>query len=154
MISFLDFIRRDRDAVPQVVSVANPLPVRLIAGALGGPSTAFRLATSAASNNARNIKPLPGSIFGVSALLTANNPAVMLKFFDTAGVPNPATDTPLYVFGLIAGGIARGVVQFTFPGGLDFPAAGIGLAMVRGPADFNNQPIGAGQVLALNIPFI
>ena len=151
MISFLDFTRPDLNAVPRVVSLLSPLPVRI--SGVGGPRTAFRLASSPASTNAANIKAAPGSIYSISGLVAAVTPTVILKLFDTAGVPNPLLDEPLYFFGLTTNGVRRGPFNLTFPYGLDF-LTGIGMAMVRGPADFNVQPIGNGQILALNIAYV
>ena len=153
MISFLDLILANLDAVPRVVSAAHPLPVTNIAGIVGGPRQAFRLPSSAASTNAANIKAGPGSIFGITGMITTAAAAVYLKLFDTAGVPDPATDVPVYVFGLTFAGGPTGRFNIQLPGGLDF-ITGIGVALVRGAADLNNNPVAAGQILALNIPFI
>lgn len=154
MISFLGLALPNLDAVPRVVSLAHPLPVLAFIAPTGGPNEAFRLATSAATNNAANVKPGPGSIFGISGMVASVGASVFLKFFDTAGVPNPALDVPLYSFGLAFNGGPRGIFSFTLPaGGLDFPT-GIGLALVRGAADLDNTPINAGQILGLNIPFV
>jgi hypothetical protein len=153
MISFLDFTLANLDAQPRVVSLLDPLPVRNIPGLLGGPRLAFRLPSAAASNNAVNIKPAPGSIFGISGMIASAATAVYLKLYDEPAAPNPATDVPLYMFGLTFAGGPTGRFNFQLPMGLDFPH-GISAALVRGPADLNNTPIAAGQVLALNIPFV
>jgi hypothetical protein len=153
MISFLDLILANLDAVPRVVSKAHPLPVTNIPSIGGGPSNAFRLPSSTASNNAASIKAGPGVIFGITGMVTTGAAAVYLKLFDTAGIPNPAVDIPAYVFGLTFAGGPTGQFSFPQPNGLDF-LLGIGLALVRGPLDGNNTPINAAQVLALNITFV
>ncbi len=153
MISFLDFTFPNLDAQPRVVSLANPLPVTNVAGFVGGPRAAFRLPTSAASNNAAHIKTGPGSIFGITGMVTSAATAAYLKLYDTPAVPNPAVDVPAYMFGLAFAGGPVGPFNIQLPYGLDF-LTGIGLALVRGPADLNNTPIAAGQILALNIPFV
>jgi hypothetical protein len=153
MISFLDLILANLDAVPRVVSKAHPLPVTNILGIGGGPRQAFRIPSSAASNNAASIKAAAGSIYGITGMVTTGAAAIYLKLFDTPAIPNPAVDVPAYVFGLTFAGGPTGIFNFPLPVGLDF-LTGIGLALVRGPADGNNTAINAAQVLALNIPFV
>jgi hypothetical protein len=115
------------------------------------PRTAFRLPSSAASNNAANIKTTPGTIFSISGAVTVATTGAYLKFFDTTGAPNPAALTPLYMFALtFTTGIA-GVFSFNLPaGGLYFPT-GIGVAIVANPADLDNTSIAAGQIVGLNV---
>lgn len=115
------------------------------------PRTAFRLPSSALSNNAANIKATPGSILGpITGNVTLAASTCYLKFFDTTGTPNPAALAPLYTF---ACNIVNGAFVVPCPiGGLYFPT-GIGVAIVANPADLDNTAIAAGQITALNVPF-
>lgn len=114
------------------------------------PRTAFRLPSSAASNNAANIKASPGTVYSIAGNVTLAGSTCYLKFFDTTAVPNPAAATPLYMFAL---NIVDGAISFNLPaGGLYFPT-GIGVAIVGGAADLDNTAIAAGQVTALNVAF-
>lgn len=118
---------------------------------LAKPRTAFRLPSSAATNNAANIKASPGTVYSISANVTLAASTCYLKFFDTTGAPNPAALTPLYIFAL---NIVNGMVSFNLPSnGLYFPT-GIGVAIVANPADLDNTAIAAGQVTALNVSFL
>jgi hypothetical protein len=114
------------------------------------PRTAFRLPSSAASNNAANIKASPGTVFQISGNVTLAASVCYLKLFDGTGVPNPAAVNPLYFFAL---NIVNGFLSLQLPPqGLFFPT-GIGMAIVANPADLDNTAIAAGQVTALNISF-
>lgn len=114
------------------------------------PRTAFRLPSSALSNNAANIKTTPGTVFSISGNVTLAASTCYVKLFDTTGVPNPAALNPLYIF---AANILDAVFSFNLPaGGLYFPT-GIGIAIVANPADLDNTAIAAGQVTALLVTF-
>jgi hypothetical protein len=114
------------------------------------PRTAFRLPSSAASNNAANIKTSPGVVFNISGLVTLVASTCYLKLFDTTGAPNPAALVPLYMFPLA---IVNGMFTFNLPNqGLYFPT-GIGIAIVANPADLDNTAIAAGQITGLNVSF-
>lgn len=114
------------------------------------PRTAFRLPSSAATNNAANIKTTAGTIFSISGLVTLAASTCYLKFFDGTGVPNPAAANPLYIFPL---NINDGTFTFNLPaGGLYFPT-GIGVAIVANAADLDNTAIAAGQISALLVTF-
>lgn len=114
------------------------------------PRTAFRIPSSAASNNVANIKTTPGTVLSISFNVTLAASTCYLKFFDTTGSPNPAALTPLYMF---ACNINEGFASLNLPaGGLYFPT-GIGVAIVANPADLDNTAIAAGQVTALNVSF-
>lgn len=114
------------------------------------PRTAFRLPSSAASNNAANIKASPGTVFQISGNVTLAASTCYLKLFDNSGVPNPAAVNPLYFFAL---NIVDGFINVPLPAqGIYFPT-GIGVAIVANPADLDNTSIAAGQITALNIMF-
>lgn len=115
------------------------------------PRTANRLPSSAASNNAANIKTTPGTVYSISGNVTLLGSTCYLKFFDGTGVPNPAAATPLYIFPL---NVVDAVFSFNLPGnGLYFPT-GMGYAIVANPADLDNTAIAAGQITALNVSFL
>jgi|SRR5579862_266208 len=146
LISFLGASLLNKEAVPRVVSALTPLPVTL--SATGNNLSLFRLASSAASNNAVNLLVGPGSIFSVTGRIASGS--AYLKFYNTAGVPDPTTDIPEAVFPLIN---TIPVFQPPIPfQGLFFPL-GIGMALVTGPADNNNTAVAAGQILGLQITF-
>lgn len=109
----------------------------------------FKLPASAATNNAANIKASPGTIFFISGYtaLAAGGP-YWLKFFDNAGVPNPAALAQFREYPLVA----LQPFQWSFPNGLYFPT-GIGVAIVQGAADLNNVAVAAGDVLGLVVEF-
>lgn len=117
---------------------------------LSKPRASFKLPSSAATNNAANIKSTAGTIYGITGMnnATLGGPTEWLKFFDTTGVPNPAALAQFMLFPLMDGG----TFSFMFPTGIYFPT-GIGVAIVAGAADLNNTAIGAGDILGLQVLF-
>lgn len=89
---------------------------------------------STASNNARLIRAGAGTVTGWKIYNNANYP-VYVKLFDKATVPVPGTDSPKQVIGVDAG-----MGDVLNAPGMSY-AAGIGVAIVKGIADNDNQPV-------------
>ena len=125
------------------VSYAKPFPVTTMFGAGSASTTAARLPSSAATNNATLISAKPGAIYSVNGY-NASAGVIYLKFYDKATAPTVGTDTPVLTYALPA------TAAFSFPVPFGF-AVGIGYGLVTGAADNNNTAVGAGDVLGLSI---
>jgi hypothetical protein len=112
------------------VSAAGGLQVEAAAVALGDHRVA------AASNNAASIKGAAGTLYGVLVFNNAAYP-IFVKFYNKAGVPAPAGDTPVLTIGVQAG-LDRNVV---LPQGGKAFSLGIGIAIVQGIADNDNTAV-------------
>lgn len=90
------------------VSYAKPFPVTTMFGAGSASTTAARLPSSAASNNATLISANPGAIYSVNGY-NASAGVIYLKFYDKATAPTVGTDTPVLTYALPA------TAAFSFP---------------------------------------
>lgn len=125
------------------VSYANPMPVTTMFGAGSAATTAARLPSSAATNNATLVSANPGAIYSVNGY-NASAGVIYLKFYDKATAPTVGTDTPVLTYALPP------TATFSFETPFGF-ATGIGYGLVTGAADNNNTAVGAGDVLGLTI---
>jgi hypothetical protein len=110
-----------------------------------GGGAVSRLASSAASNNATNMKSSPGKMFAVLGF-NAKVTAVWVKFFNKASLPTVGTDLPFISF--YCAGNAPFI--FTFPNGIQF-STGVGYCIVTGAPELDNTAVLAADVLNLNI---
>lgn len=109
-------------------------------------NSCYRVPSSAATNNVAALKAGAGRLFGLNGV-NATAGVKYIKFYDQVAIPNPAVDVPKCTFPLTAS------VPFNFPAfDLDFKL-GIGIAIVVNPADNDNTPIAAADVLGLNVFF-
>jgi hypothetical protein len=113
-------------------------------------SATARIPTSAATNNAANIKASSGTVYEIYPGLNTTAGIVYAKIFNTAGAPNPAVDVPVLTIPLNALGAANS--PLSFPTGLYF-STGISIALVTGAADGDNTAVGAGAVVGLNVAY-
>lgn len=97
---------------------------------------------SAASNNATSLKATPGHVFDVRGFNVAAYP-VYIKFYDTAGTPNPASSTVKCILGIQAGGQSSPAWP---TGGIPF-TTGIGYAIVKGIGDTDNTAVSAADAV-------
>jgi hypothetical protein len=127
------------------VSYEKPFPVTTMFGAGSASTTAARLPSSAATNNATVVKASAGAIYSVNGY-NADAAPIYLKFYDKATAPTVGTDTPVLTYALPA------TSAFSFPVPFGF-ATGIGFGLVTGAADADNTAVGAGDVLGLSIVY-
>jgi hypothetical protein len=98
-----------------------------------------------ASNNATVLKNAPGTLSSVH-IFNASAAIRYVKFYDKPTLPAPATDAPVKVYGVPAGG---NVTMSSLGAGF---LTGIGYATVTGIADNDNTPVAAAD-LVLNLDF-
>lgn len=125
------------------VSYEKPMPVTTMFGAGSASTTAARLPSSAATNNATLISANPGAVYSVNGY-NASAGVIYLKFYDKATAPTVGTDVPVLTYALPA------TAAFSFPVPFGF-VTGIGYGLVTGAADADNTAVGAGDVLGLSI---
>lgn len=104
-----------------------------------GGSTPFH-ALSAASNNATNVKPSPGQIYGIT-ISNAVSTARWFKLYDKASAPAPASDTPKQSYQIPG----NSLVTLAFPEGMSFKN-GISFAAVANMSDTDNTSIAANDL--------
>lgn len=95
-------------------------------------------AVSQASVNAVSVKASAAVPYGADIFNNANYP-IFVKLFNKAVVPVPGTDAPARTIGVQAGVRAFFVIEK----GLDGFSAGLGIAIVKGIADFDSTPVAA-----------
>lgn len=132
------------------VSADDPLPVtsQPVATTTGGVPFNFQLVSSAATNNAANVKASVGQVFFVIAFNTSTTLAY-LKLFNGAGVPNVGTATPVMTLPIPPGGgiaLDLNIAINLFP-------QGIGMALTRGAALNDNTAVAAGDIVGVNIGY-
>ena len=120
-----------------MVSNTEPLPVKLVPYASGGPTN--HRAISAASTNATSVKASAGQIFGMD-VSNINASARYLKLYDKASAPTVGTDTPIATYLLKAGELT----PLRFPQGKKF-ANGIAYALTTGVADADTGTVSANE---------
>lgn len=101
---------------------------------------------SAASTNGTTIKSSGGFLFGI-CVVNLNAAVRYLKLYDKsggAGVPDPATDTPVMTIP-IPGNTAGAGVTFWTECGIWFPS-GIQLLLTTGAADTNSGAVAANEI--------
>lgn len=96
---------------------------------------------SAATTNARNVKPSSGLLFDIVASNVAAS-IRYLKLYNKASLPTVGTDTPVLVLPIPAGGIVSGIDS---PIGIMFNN-GISYAITGAAADTDTTAIAAGDV--------
>lgn len=132
------------------VSADDPLPVtsQPVATTTGGVPFNFQLPTSAANNNATNVKASKGQVFFVIAFNSSTTLAY-LKLFNSAGVPTPGVDTPVMTLPIPPGGgiaLDLNIAISLFP-------LGIAMALLRGAALNDNTAVAANDIVGLNIGY-
>jgi hypothetical protein len=133
-----------RDKTLQALKALLPTALDSATGGLqvaivGFPATSETSGVAAASNNATSLKPSAGKVYAYQVFNAAAYP-VYLKFYDKAGAPSPATDTPIWVVGVPAGGS----VSLAPPTPLTF-STGIAYAVVKLIAVNDNTFLVAGD---------
>lgn len=138
------------------VSADNPLPVTVPGGlavsvsTTGGVPFNGRLPSSAASNNATNLKASAAQVFYI-VVYNTNAALRYLKLYNKATAPVPNTDAALVVMTIPIppnGGVAIEVTA-----GINVFPNGLGYALVTGAADNDNTSVGAGDIVGLNIGY-
>lgn len=93
---------------------------------------------AAATNNAANIKPTPGTVTGWKIYNKAGYP-IYVKLFNKATTPIPGTDTPQQTIGVDAG-----LSDLITSAGYTY-TNGIGIAIVQGILDNDNTSVAAAD---------
>lgn len=123
------------------ITSGSTLAVSPVASASGGGTGTQIL--SAASNNATNIKPNPGTLYVAVALNTASTTAY-LKFYDTSGIPQCGTTSVKFTLPLV-----QNVPMAISPAvGISF-TSGIGLCITAGQAVTDNASATTGVSLSM-----
>lgn len=130
------------------------LNVNIAGGSVGGPAAStsggaspYRLASSAATTNATNVKASAGTVYGVS-LANTNASLRYLHLYDKASSPTVGSDTPVISFPVPASG--GGIVR-TFPTGIKF-TSGISFAMTTDAAA-TNSAVSSGDLVAFGMDY-
>jgi hypothetical protein len=110
-----------------------------------GGATPYHL-SSAASNNATNLKGTAGNLYGY-AIHNTSVGAIFTKFYNKATAPDPAADAALITWIVRIPAGEQVIGKFTVPIWFD---TGLGFATVTGAGDTDNTAVGAGDLI-LNI---
>lgn len=113
------------------------------------PTTTFRLASSAASNNAARAVNAPCTVFGIQARNTVVTGRYLVLYDSVLSPPVPGTTAirkKLYL-------PPSQVSAYDFPAGLIF-ATGLGFALVPLAADADNTAVAAADIEQLNIDYV
>jgi hypothetical protein len=136
------------DPLPVSLPAGTSIPVAPAAGLTGGVPNNFQLPTSAATNNAANVKASQGQVFFVIAYNTSTTLAY-LKLFNTAGVPNMGVASPVMTLPIPPGG----GIALDLNIAIGLFANGIGMALTRGAALNDNTAVAAGDIVGVNIGY-
>lgn len=116
--------------------------------AAGGVSSTARLASSAATTNAINVKTSAGRVYQMIGRNNAAYPVYLVLYDSASNPPVPGTTT---IRNKIH--IPPGVFVFDFGPGKSF-ATGIGFAFTKLVADSDTTAIAAGDVEAFNVEYV
>lgn len=109
-----------------------------------GPTTVFRLLSSAATTNGANIKGSAGNVYKVSGNNTVATKKY-IKLYNKATAPTVGTDVPVMTV----------VIPISAAFSVDIPALyfplGIGIAITGASADADATAIAAGDIECLNL---
>lgn len=120
-----------------------------LAALAGNGASVNRLASSAATTNATNVKGSAGTILAIIGALNTNAAVRYIHLYDKATAPIPGTDTPIVTIALPP---SNGGRETSIPIGIKC-TLGIGFALTTDAAAGNNA-VAAGDIVGLNISYV
>jgi hypothetical protein len=138
----------DGDYSPLQVDSGGALRVIDTAILSNAATLTARLASSAATTNAANVKTSSAKIFAAQGINKAIYDIFLVLYDSAANPPVPGTTTIRKKIAIPAGA----AFALDWPSALTF-SNGIGYAFVRNPADADATAIAAGDILAFNLDY-
>ena len=129
------------------LTVSGTVTAQIQGSATLGGSVA-RLASSAATTNATNVKGSAGTVYGL-AIMNTNAAVRYLHIYDKATAPTVGTDTPIIT---IPVPVSNGAIAREFAAGVKCNN-GIGYALTTDAAAGNNA-VAAGDLVGLSLDYV
>lgn len=137
-------------SAPATLSTDGRLRVQAVVADTTGnadyPTSASRLASSAATTNPTVVKASSGRIFRITGF-NANAAVRYLKLYNKATAPTVGTDAPVWTEYLAPQS------KFSIDMSGFRQSSGIGYALTVNPADNDATAVGTGDIMALNVSY-